>query len=195
MNTEEKIEVTKAIVRELITYDPISGKAFWNKRDVKWFDGKAHGGSIAEAARWNTYHAGKEICSKTSEGYIRTPLLSGYYLLHRLIWLYMTGEWPNKIDHINGIRDDNRWENLRNVTVQENCRNQRRRANNTSGCTGVYKHKQTGHFIVMINTPEKRRVSLGAFSAFEEAVSVRKAAEIEYGYSERHDQVVCERPT
>jgi hypothetical protein len=46
------------------------------------------------------------------------------YRCARLAWLFMTGSWPkNEIDHINGIRDDDRWTNLRDVTRAENCQN------------------------------------------------------------------------
>ncbi len=44
----------------------------------------------------------------------------------RAAWVYMTGEQPAEIDHINGLRHDNRWINLRNVTHAQNLMNQRR---------------------------------------------------------------------
>ncbi len=61
------------------------------------------------------------------------------YLAHRLVWLYMTGDWPRfEIDHINHSRDDNRWENLRDV---RRSRNQLNRAgaqcNSATGVLGV----------------------------------------------------------
>lgn len=43
------------------------------------------------------------------------------YLEHRLVWLYHFGKWPDmELDHINGDRNDNRIENLREVTRQQN---------------------------------------------------------------------------
>lgn len=58
---------------------------------------------------------------------------------HRLAWFYMTGCWPSKfIDHINGIRDDNRWINLREADYFINAQNQRAPSrNNKTGFLGV----------------------------------------------------------
>lgn len=59
------------------------------------------------------------------------------YLEHRLIWLYHYGKWPKEcIDHINGIRDDNRIENLREATKQQNMLN-RKSWGKTSSHKGV----------------------------------------------------------
>lgn len=49
------------------------------------------------------------------------------FLAHRLVWLYMTGKWPeNQIDHDNGDATDNRWVNLDDVTRSKNGMNQKR---------------------------------------------------------------------
>ncbi len=53
-------------------------------------------------------------CLDTSTGYIRITFKKKLYSAHRLAWYFYHKEWPDKIDHINGIRNDNRIENLRN---------------------------------------------------------------------------------
>lgn len=59
------------------------------------------------------------------------------FLAHRLIWCWMTGEWPvDQIDHINRIKSDNRWCNLREATRSQNEMNKIRKPGK-SGVRGV----------------------------------------------------------
>jgi len=114
------------------------------------------------------------------DGYRHIKIFSKHYLSGRLAFFYMTGKWPeHEIDHINRIRDDDRWCNLRVVTRQQNNRNQNIQKNNTSGIKGV-------HWIQRLNKWQariwinKKTVSLGCFNNIEEAAKARKEAEIEY---------------
>lgn len=70
-------------------------------------------------------------------GYLRLCISGRQYYLHRLVWIMMRGEEPETIDHINRVVDDNRWVNLRNVSLAENNRNQGLRKTNKTGYTGV----------------------------------------------------------
>lgn len=61
------------------------------------------------------------------EGYVRLSVLGHIYRAHRLAWFYMTCQWPSKnIDHIDGVKSNNRFVNLRDVTQSVNLQNQRR---------------------------------------------------------------------
>jgi len=65
------------------------------------------------------------------------------YLEHRLAFLLMEGRWPKLIDHINGIKDDNRYENLRECTQQQNCMNTSSRRGASSKYKGVRRRVDT----------------------------------------------------
>ena len=88
----------------------------------------------------------------------------------------MTGEWPkDQIDHINGIRTDNRFTNLREATTAENTRNGLISKNNTSGFKGVCFHKDTGRWQAKIFINGKGR-HLGLFDTAEAAANAYDAA-------------------
>lgn len=76
-------------------------------------------------------------------GYWQIKLNGKHYQAHRLAWAYVTGEWPkNHIDHINGIKNDNRFCNLRDVSISINAQNQRKpRTDNKCGFLGVFCHQ------------------------------------------------------
>lgn len=67
---------------------------------------------------------GAELCSLSSQGYYVVRFQGKLVLVHRLIWLMQTGDWPAyEIDHINRVKTDNRWCNLRDVTCTINLQN------------------------------------------------------------------------
>lgn len=70
--------------------------------------------------------AGHVFSSKYEDTYIKVYVDGEQFSAHRVAWVYMTGEQPDVIDHINGLRHDNRWCNLRDVDYSQNALNQRR---------------------------------------------------------------------
>lgn len=116
-----------------------------------------------------------------------------HYRAHRLAYLYVNGYFPsNEVDHINGVRDDNRWSNLREATGEENHRNQKLYRNNLSGVTGVSYNSHCDRWIAKICVGGKWS-SLGGFKTLDEAASARKAAEERSGYHENHGKSASER--
>lgn len=102
--------------KEYLNYDPITGKIIWIKRTSK-----SSRVAIGGSAGWDN-----------GEGYICIEVNNIKYQAHRLAWYLYYGKWPKgQIDHINGIRDDNRVENLRDVTVSQNCFNRDYHRDNT----------------------------------------------------------------
>jgi len=121
-------------------------------------------------------------------GYRTITIGKKNYLIHRLVFLYMNGELPKgEVDHINHIKDDNRWCNLRDVAHSENQKNQKLAKNNTSGMTGVYylKHKKRNNWVAIIASNGKQ-IHLGAFKYKNDAVKVRKEAEKVYNFHKNH---------
>lgn len=129
--------------------------------------------------------------SPNSDGYLRVKINNVAFRVHRVIWLITYGEWPEgQIDHINGVRDDNRIENLRAVSVVGNQQNQHMRVDNTSGTTGV--RLESGAWTAKIRVRGKR-LHLGRFKSMEEAAAARKSAELLYGFHPNHGRTDSER--
>ncbi len=105
------------------------------------------------------------------------------YLVHRLVWLYVYGEWPMfQIDHIDRDPANNKIDNLRDVTQSVNQRNIGLRRNNKSGYTGICWQPRDNKWQVHIRTGVNKVKSIGQYTELEEAVMVRKQAEEDYGY-------------
>jgi hypothetical protein len=108
------------------------------------------------------------------------------YSLHRLAFLYMTGWFPPyEVDHVNGVRHDNRWANLRAVTARENMKNRQLSKNNTSGIIGVGWHSRSNKWQAYIAIDGALH-HLGRFSDKSAAINARKEAEKKHGYHENH---------
>lgn len=97
--------------------------------------------------------------------------------LHRLVWLLYYKNWPKKeIDHINGIKFDNRVENLREISHSSNQHNSNKiKSDNTSGVMGVRKGKNGYGWQANINF-KRKAAYLGQYKTKKEAESVYFAA-------------------
>lgn len=134
------------------------------------------------------------VKSPNNQGYQTITVRCKSYKVHRLAWFFERGEWLNNdqhIDHINGIRSDNRIENLRIVTQRENSRNLSRLPTNTSGITGVAWEGRRSGWIAYINNDNGEQERLYT-KDFLEACCWRKSKEIKYNYHENHGRTVRE---
>lgn len=104
-------------------------------------------------------------------GYRTIQLFKFTYPAHRLAWLYVYGQFPGgHIDHINGVKDDNRLFNLRDVSRSVNLQNQRRaKSNNRHGYLGVTPYLNRFKAAIKISGV---RIHLGVFDTPEEAAAI-----------------------
>ena len=165
-------------IRELMKYDPETGVCIWKKRK----------GDSPDVKCFNARFAGKEMGSinpgPKGQLYKRARIKGRNYYLHRLIWVYMTGERPSScIDHINGDGLDNRFSNLRLATHAQNAANSKAKVTNLLGVKGVNRQKgrRSKPYRAVIRT-EGTTKSLGYYKTHEEAnVAYLKAAKEIHG--------------
>jgi hypothetical protein len=174
------------LLRQLLRYETDTGKLYWRERTPDMFSDQKHSAEhICNA--WNSRFSGKEAFTATdSHGYKHGGLLGRQHLAHRAIWAMLHDEWPSgQIDHINGIRTDNRASNLRGVTNQENSANRKLPKNNKSGQIGVlFRHQlQKWQAVIRVNGT---LISLGVFVQKTDAILARKKAEAKYGFHPNH---------
>ena len=131
------------------------------------------------------HHANEVIGSISKEGYLETSIGGKRFLIHRLIWIYITGNLPDQVDHINHDRLDNRWVNLREVSNTTNIKNCSLSSNSTTKINGVNLIKSTNKYRAYI-TVNKKQIHLGVFDDINDAIAARKQADIDYGFHVNH---------
>lgn len=163
-------------LRQLLTYDPDTGKLFWKERGPEWFADGKHS-STRSAATWNARYAGTEAFTTADRfGYRQGAIFGRTYRGHRVIWAIAYGHWPElDVDHINGDTSDNRLSNLRESTKMENSYNRGCPANNTSGFKGVFWHRRRARWGAKIRH-QGRRIDLGLFLDKTDAAKAYDAA-------------------
>lgn len=154
---------------DVFHYDPLTGILKWKKDTGK----KRMVGQIAGRP--------------DSKGYLAVGCFNKDHRVHRIAWEISHGKIPDgmQVDHINGIKSDNRLSNLRLVSHQGNQRNMAIPKSNNSGVLGVGWDARSGKWRakIMVN---RKTVHLGRFSSIELAAKARKDAEIRYGFHENH---------
>lgn len=119
--------------------------------------------------------AGRE---RDMNGYWQIKIDYCLYYSHRLAWLYMTGHWPSlQIDHIDGNKGNNRWDNLREVNTKQNQENRNSKTRSKSGVRGVDWSDLQKQWRARIGH-HCREIHLGWFATFEEAKAASDAAEL-----------------
>jgi hypothetical protein len=152
--------LTAERLRELLSYDPLTG-------DFRWLVATSFRRDVGRIAGHINSRGGKVIRADRV-----------LYQAHRLAFLYMTGKFPAlDVDHADGNPSNNRWENLREASMSENIANSRRPSHNRSGFKGVSWDKTTWRARIGINGQD---ISLGSFKTPEEAHAAYIVAAVKY---------------
>lgn len=160
--------ITQQELKDALHYDPETGLFTWRR-------------TVSSKAPKGSHPNGVD-----KDGYLTLMFKGKFLRQHRVAWFYTYGVWPEKqLDHINGVRSDNRIVNLRACDEQDNNRNRAVSRNNTSGVSGV--SFQQGKWMVRIRTDKQRRVFFGYFDDIELAELVAAEAREKYhGEFARH---------
>jgi hypothetical protein len=125
---------SRKYLRECFVYDRCTGELRWKRRPQNHFKTKNRW------AGWNTVYSGTIAGTINNHGYHHALIRGRHYHLHRIIWKLVLGmEPPEFLDHIDGNRSNNRFENLRPATRKEQSWNSCLYKNNQSGRRGVEK--------------------------------------------------------
>lgn len=138
-------------------YDPETGELFWKRAP-------------------RPQHKGTDIPAGYAHpsGYRFVRWKNKAYAQHRLIWFMVHGEWPERIDHADRDKGNNRISNLRPATASQNILNSGLRKDNTSGTKGV--RFSAGHWRVDIRINGHLKY-LGRYKNKDDAVARRKEVE------------------
>jgi hypothetical protein len=157
------------LIKKTLSYDPSSGAITWINDRV--------------AGRWRNFvkcKAGDVASHPVKTGYLAVNCVGLRVQAHVAAWVLHYGEWPSgEVDHINGVRNDNRIKNLRLATHTQNAQNQKKKKNNTSGWKGVFLHRSSGLWNARIRINGKEK-SLGYFRDVREAAEEYMFAALEH---------------
>jgi hypothetical protein len=157
-----KNKITLSEISESIGYCPKTGIFKWKKPTS------------------NSISVGRLAGTKNNNGYVRLRFKKKYYSCHHLAWLFSSGNFPDsQIDHINGVRCDNRILNLRLCSPTENQFNRGAQKNNKLGHKNIFFLKKKNRFCVRIYKHKKLQY-VRSFKTLNDAIMARnkKAKEL-----------------
>lgn len=178
---------TPELLRQLLRYEPETGKLFWLPRPVESFHASGQHSAEHSWKLWNSKNAEKQaFTAKTPHGYHIGAVNGRLFIAHRVIWAMLYGKWPDgEIDHLNGSRADNRPENLRDVDSAGNSRNMKKSRRNVSGVNGVSFDRANQKWRACIRV-DYRTMCLGRYALLEDARDARLRADADYGFQPDH---------
>lgn len=146
-------------LQEVLTYDPITGSIKWKVTLSNRGVAGSEAGQLHKTYNYRMIRVDKRM-----------------YRAHRVAWALHHGVWPSDtLDHINGIRTDNRLCNLREATMAEQAQNRKRHPRN--GLPGAHRNRNRWAAHIQVNY---KQIHLGSFDTAEEAHACYLAAKTKY---------------
>jgi hypothetical protein len=177
----DRADITPELCRQLLRYEPETGRLFWLPRPREMFKSNRSHSTFS-----SRFAGGQAFTNRLATGYFQGEILGVPFYAHRVAWAIFYGTWPTEyVDHINGLPGDNRIRNLRSATHAENLRNCKMDARNSSGVNGVFWCAIKQRWTAKIRH-NGRYISLGYFRELEAAAEARRAADLKYGYWPGH---------
>ena len=150
------------VFKDIPNYNGYQVSNFGNVKSLKW--GKER---ILKSATSKSNYLQVVLCKES-----KTKTFKIHVLVAMAFFKHLQNGNKNVIDHINGIKNDNRVENLRVVTHRENCQNYLISKNKIVGISWLKKN-QKWHARILIN---KKSIHLGLFTQKEDALRMYKIA-------------------
>lgn len=170
---------TQKYLKECFSYNKTDGLLTWIDRPQKHFKTKQ------AWKAFNSNFSGTIAGCVSKRGYRVLTMDCKRHYAHRLIYIFCNGSLSNQVDHIDGVRDNNKLSNLRDVGSIDNLKNKRINHNNKSGIPGV--RRVSNCFTVSIGATKNGYI--GTFNDFFEACCARKSAENSHSYHKNHGRV------
>lgn len=150
--------ITLAVIADYLSYDAVTGQLYQKKKRPKIQVGTVAGGL-------------------TLKGYRYIQLRGHKYPAHHLVWMFETGSFPtHAIDHIDGNKTNNCFNNLREVTNKQNCENRVAQKNNKTGYKGVSFNSRLQKYVAQIQH-NGNAIYIGVFiSAYDAHLAYQKKA-------------------
>lgn len=162
-----KHNLTQEYLKEALTYNQYTGEWTWKERPERHF------ASFRAFKIWNKRYSLKKTYNINRKGYIDIVLNNRKYRAHRLAFLYVDGYIPeNQVDHIDGNRKNNKYDNLREVNNKCNHQNCKLSKLSKSGITGVHYYPERKKWLARIMIDGKT-INLGAYDTKDDAAIAR----------------------
>lgn len=163
--------LTQEKLKTILLYDSDTGDFIWIK-SIK-----------------GTKGIGKKAGTITNKGYVDVCIEGKKYGLHRLAFLYKTNRFPKMVDHINGIKSDNRWCNLRECSFTENSLNSLSRKSKSGFKNVYYDPRGKKKWMVVVFDSDGNKHCIGYFLTPEDgniaAIEARERLQGEFNSDRR----------